>query len=162
MIRPEWKWTNDIEDVVLREVNGVDGPVIHVCSGTSGIGDLRIDKWFSTVQRRRIPGLPNVRADYTALPVRSGAAAAVICDPPYSPLRNGKYLPMVVHELVRITKLGGKIIWVCPWILCHQTLRLLRLHMRPMGKYPSYKIISVSEKIQGEFIWKRKQSSSQS
>jgi hypothetical protein len=146
MIKPNWRWTKDIEDVVLQEITKRSGPVVHVCSGSSGIGDVRIDKWFGKVEKRRCSGQPNIRADYRDLPIKTGSAAVTICDPPYSPTKHGKHLPIVLGELIRITAPGGLLIWVCPWIPFDPVLELLKLFLRPIKPHPSYKIVSVSRK----------------
>ncbi len=152
MIKANWKWTNDIEEEILRELEGIRGRIIHICSATSGIGDVRLDRWFSTDHKdhRKIFGQPNIRGDMCYLPFRSGIAGAVICDPPYSPIRHGKYFPGLITELVRVTAPEGKIIFVCPWILQHTAIEPVRIWLRPAGiskgAFPSYKILSISIK----------------
>ena len=156
MIRPNWKWTDDIEAEILRELNGIRGRVVHICSATSGIGDVRLDRWESMTYKddRKIWGQPNVKGDFCYLPFKSGIAGATICDPPYSPTRQGKYFPGLIEELVRITVPGGKIIFLCPWVLQHQTIRPVRLWLRPAGvpkgAFPSYKILSISIKTNSQ------------
>lgn len=149
MIIADWKWTNDIEVEILKELQGIKGVVAHICSGTSGIGDIRVDRWKSDKYSggRRNFGLPNIIADYRYLPIKSGSCAAVICDPPYSPERRGKEFPEVIEELVRITAPRGKLIFVCPWILFHLTVTPLKFWLRQSSKFPSYKILSVSIKM---------------
>ncbi len=152
MIKANWKWTNDIEDEILKELQGVKGIILHVCSATAGIGDVRIDRWSNPKYSggRRNFGLPNVIADYRYLPIKSGVCGAVVCDPPYSPERRGKEFPEVVEELVRVTAPRGKIIWVCPWILQHTTVKPLRFWLRASSRFPSYKILSISQKVNGQ------------
>lgn len=152
MIKANWKWTNDIETEILTELQDVKGLIVHVCSATSGIGDVRIDRWLCNTYEgsRKIYGLPNIKADYRYIPVRSGCAAAVICDPPYSPERRSKEFPLMVEELVRIAAPGGKIIFVAPWVLYHPAAAPLRFWMRPVSTYPTYKILSVSMKINAQ------------
>lgn len=151
MIKPEWKWTQDIEDEILGELPTDGGLVVHVCSGTSGIGDIRIDRYFERGKGkdpvRRNPGQPNVKADMNYLPIRSGIAAATICDPPYSRLARARF-NQHVEELVRITKPGGKVIFLAPWIIQHSVLIPVRLFLRrkKAKNFPSYKILSISIK----------------
>lgn len=149
MIKPEWKWTQDIEDEILRELPQDGGLVVHVCSGTSGIGDIRIDRYYegSISPVRRNPGVPNVKADMNYLPVKSGMADATICDPPYSRLARARF-NQHVEELVRITKPGGKVIFLSPWVIQHSILIPVRLFLRrkKAKNFPSYKILSISIK----------------
>ena len=48
---------------------------LHVCSGMSPLGDVRLDKNADNV---------HVRADAARLPFRDDAFASVLCDPPYN------------------------------------------------------------------------------
>ena len=148
MIQPNWKWTNDIEDEIIKEITGLRGLVVHICSGTSGLGEVRIDRYFSDkyLGQRRIPGLPNIISDYRHLPLKSKCAAAVICDPPYSLKRRAKEYPEMVSELCRITAWGGVILFVAPWVIYHKTLEVKKLFIRPISTFPSYKLLSISQK----------------
>ncbi len=156
MIKANWKWTDDIEQEILNEITGVRGRIVHICSASSGIGDVRLDRWFTKEYRdkRKIFGQPNVIGDMCYLPFKSGIAGATICDPPYSPTRQGKYFPKLIDELVRITAPHGKIIFVCPWILQHSVIEPKTIWLRPAGiakgAFPSYKILSISIKTNGQ------------
>lgn len=156
MIRANWKWTNDIEAEILQELDGVKGRIAHICSASSGIGDIRLDRWASLdyKDQRKIFGQPNICGDMCYLPIKSGIAAATICDPPYSPTRQGKHFPGLINELVRITAPQGKIIFVCPWILQHKAIEPKSVWLRPAGidkgAFPSYKILSISIKRNGQ------------
>jgi hypothetical protein len=147
-----WKWTQDIEKQILKEIEGIDGLIVHICSATSGIGDIRIDRWAKHDYEgsRRNFGLPNIVADYRWLPIKSASAAAVICDPPYSPERRGKEFPDVVNEIVRIAKSDAKIIWVCPWILYHKCIEPKSIFLHAGSIFPSYKILSISKKTMAQ------------
>ncbi len=159
MIKACWRWTADIEAEIVREIEGLY-PVIHVCSGSSGIGDIRIDRFFD--QRRqlveshgvlkKLSGTPNTRADMRFLPIRSGTAAAVISDPPYDIRRFKAELPLLLNELVRITAPRGKVIMLCPWVMYHPTLKVMWSWLRKPGiqSFPTYKILSVSMKENGQ------------
>ena len=144
MINVNWRWSKDIETEILREIKGCY-PVVHVCSGSSLIGDIRIDRWFSNLK-------PNLRADMCFLPIRSGVAAVVICDPPYSWQRNNKQFKPLIEELVRVTAPSGKVIQIFPQVLYHPCLTPLRLWLRPAGdkSVPSHKILSISQKVQSQ------------
>lgn len=156
MICANWRWTLDIETEIVEALRSVGGPLIHVCSGASGIGDIRIDR-FSTFDNqkveshgkaKRIAGTPNVRGDMRFLPIKSGAAGAVICDPPYDMQRFKKEIPMLIHEVARITAPQGKVIFLSPWIIYHPSLTPSKIFLRPPGKdsYPTHKILCVSTK----------------
>lgn len=152
MINANWQWSHDIRDEVIREVTGLY-PTIHICSGASNLGDIRLDRYFDTTKAFiDEPGTPNLRGDMCYLPIKSGIAEAVICDPPYSWLRFSKFFKQMVDEITRITAPGGKVIFVFPSVFYHPTLELVRFWCRPAGSkfVPTYKIISVSIKRNGQ------------
>lgn len=160
MIRANWRWTLDIESEILNELKGVQGKVIHVCSGSSGIGDIRLDRFFdlenqkteSHGRAKKNAGCPNLKGDMRYLPIKSGSAGLVICDPPYDTKHGKDWVQQLISELARITAPGGKMILLSPWVLQHRTLQPVRIWLRPAGpgSFPSYKILSVSVKVNGQ------------
>ena len=160
MFFAKFRWTLDIEDEIRKEIEGIY-PVAHICSGASGVGDFRLDKvlldgtWQSSDHEgRRIFGKPNLCGDMTMLPFRSGAFKAVICDPPYDMKQFGKQLPLLFSELIRITAPRGKVIFLAPWIIQNEVLEPKKIWLRPAGirkgAFPTYKILSVSYKTNGQ------------
>ena len=99
--REAWRWPQAVEGFIRSRAQGL---TIHVCSGMSQIGDVRID----------IDGHnANVRGDFNQLPVKDDIADTVVCDPPWElqyHLR-GK----LVKELRRIIKPGGQLLFLAPW-----------------------------------------------
>jgi hypothetical protein len=156
MIKAIWRWTIDIDKEILHQIEGCSGKIANICSGFSGIGNIRIDRFFAPDQKiikdNRVCGLPNVKADMRRLPIQSGSCSIVICDPPYDMKRYQKEYPVLIDELVRITAPGGKIIWICPWILQHPAIEptFFWLRKSAAGSNPQYKIMSISVKTNGQ------------
>lgn len=159
MFFAKFRWTLDIEKEILKEIEGIY-PIAHICSGASGVGDIRIDKillddTYQTAEHEgcRIFGKPNLCGDMCDLPLKSGAFRAVICDPPYDMKQHGKQLPLLFSELARITAPGGKVIFLAPWIIQNEVLEPKRIWLRPAGirkgAFPVYKILSISYKTNG-------------
>jgi hypothetical protein len=156
MIHANWRWTLDIETNIVEELRTAKGRVVHICSGASGIGDIRLDRFFDRGNQKtethgkakRIAGIPNLKGDFRVLPIKDGAAAATICDPPYDMQRFKKEIPLLINELVRITAPQGKIIFLSPWVIYHPSLTPSKVWLRQPGKdsYPTHKILCVSIK----------------
>jgi len=96
-----WSWPAEVEQFIA---DMCEGYTVHVCSGTSTLGDLRIDKYLPA----------DKVADMLSLPVDSYSADTVICDPPWGIPRHLR--ARLVYELRRILKVGGKLIFNAPWL----------------------------------------------
>jgi hypothetical protein len=66
--RELWKWTKGEENFYSKLCIG---RVLHVCSGKSSFGDVRVDRYEKC----------DVRADYRYLPFKDNSFDTVICDP---------------------------------------------------------------------------------
>lgn len=156
MINPAWRWTKDIDNEILVQLEKIKQPIIHICSGFSGIGDIRADRYFYKSQEifkdSRVCGLPNLKCEMTKLPIKSGIAGAVVCDPPYDMKRYGKDYNNLINELVRITAPAGKIVFVCPWVLYHKTIYPIEIYLRAPAEtsIQVYKILSISKKVNSQ------------
>lgn len=95
-------WYKEIE-TVLQDL--CVGKTLHVCSGHSQLGDVRVDMDEDVS--------PNVIGDAARLPFRDSSFVTVLCDPPY----NGKFQwnHDMLNELARVA--AGRIIfqhWFIP------------------------------------------------
>ena len=96
-----WAWPAEVEQFIA---DMCEGYTVHVCSGLSQLGDLRIDKY-----------MPADKADdMLSLAVDSNSADTVICDPPWGVPRHLR--ARLIYELRRILKVGGKLIFNAPWL----------------------------------------------
>jgi hypothetical protein len=95
-----WSWPYEIEKKI-KEL--CEGTVLHVCSGESELGDVRID----------LSKKATVKASMFYLPVRPGSFDTVLCDPPWElPYHlRGK----VLRQLRDAIKPGGRLIFNCFW-----------------------------------------------
>lgn len=96
--REGWRWGRDVDAWFEQETSRLDlaRPLLHLCSGSSKLGDVRVDAFHE---------LANVRATAFALPFRDGSVPTIVVDPPYewdlrARIRFGK-------EIARIHAGGG-------------------------------------------------------
>ena len=101
LYRKAWRWPLQVESYLRSRARGF---TVHVCSGESSLGDIRID---SNTEKA------NIKADCLELPLREDIADTVICDPPWEMQYHlrGK----LVKELRRILKPGGRLIFNAPF-----------------------------------------------
>jgi hypothetical protein len=162
--RTNWAWkTNDIK-LILQHLDKAPPPIIHICSGSSGIGDVRLDRYnvksFDTDGAKRFrdayKGSPTLLGHMNSLPFKDGIAGTIICDPPYDAelFKKGRFdddLELLVNEFVRILKPSGKIIFYAPWIIKHTVLELINIIPNNIGdKRKYFKLFSVSFKSNGQ------------
>ena len=96
-----WSWPAEVEQFIAEMCEGY---TVHVCSGSSEMGDLRIDKYMPA----------DKAADMLKLPLQNWIADTVICDPPWGVPRHLR--ARLIYELRRIMKIGGKLIFNAPWM----------------------------------------------
>jgi SAM-dependent methyltransferase len=98
--RKAWSWPREIE-AKIKDL--CEGKVLHVCSGESTIGDVRID----------LEKKADVKASMFNLPIRPESFDTVLCDPPWElPYhKRGRLL----RQLRDALKPGGQLIFNCFW-----------------------------------------------
>lgn len=158
-----WAWNKSDIHRVLSELVSCEHPIIHICSGCSSIGDIRIDRWkidslkmvktFSK-DKTKYRGTANILGNMAQLPLKSGVAGTVICDPPYNMNSiDHEVFRDLIREITRILKPSGKLIYIAPWIPASNILTILKVVPIPIGNNHSnvfYKIMSVSYKSNGQ------------
>ena len=155
-----WTWTNEDVKMILSLAETLPKPLIHICSGVSGIGDIRLDcvkvdsdemlnrkRW---VQKYR--NHANILGDMCNLPFRDGAAGCVICDPPYDhKFFDGTGFDELVCEIVRICRPNGNVVFYSPWVITHPTLSIVKIIPQKTGAKRSYmKLLSLHIKSNGQ------------
>lgn len=110
--RKHWKFPPMLE-VKLAEY--LESPSLHVCSGSSELGDVRVDLYMKA----------DVKADMLHLPFPDRYFQTVLIDPPWH-FANDKR-PKLLWELRRVVRIGGKLILDCPWIPKIPRMRLDRV-----------------------------------
>jgi len=96
-----WAWPAEVEEFLQARAKGF---VIHVCNGSSHLGDLTLDKFMPA----------DVIGDMYSLPIKTAMADTVICDPPWGIPRHKRH--KLLFELRRILKLGGCLLFNAPWL----------------------------------------------
>jgi len=104
--REGWRWGKDTTDWFVQETSRLDleRPVLHVCSGSSKLGDVRVDAHHDAA---------NLKGDMMALPFPDGAFPVIVCDPPYE--LNLQDRCKLAKELARVHRPGGRLLWKAPW-----------------------------------------------
>lgn len=102
-----WRWGKDTTDWFVQETSRLDleRPVLHVCSGSSKLGDVRVDV---------VHDAANLKADMFHLPFGDASFPVVICDPPYE--LNLQDRCKLAKELARVCRPGGRLLWKAPWL----------------------------------------------
>jgi SAM-dependent methyltransferase len=103
-----WSWPTEIEAKIKSLCEGF---TLHVCSGDSTIGDVRLDLHKDV--RLDLHKGADIRGDMFHLPFRPMSFDTVLCDPPW-------HLPYhlrgkLLRQLRDVLKAGGRLIFNCFW-----------------------------------------------
>ncbi len=90
-----YHWTNDIEALIKSKIEGY---TLHLCSGRSFIGDVKIDLIVWNKNRLSFDKC-NVLADANMTPLKDNSFNTVVLDPIYNKLE-----PPFIDECVRTIK----------------------------------------------------------
>lgn len=113
-----FSWHKSIDQFVQHIIQ--EAPLLHVCSGPiSDFGDVRVDRYV-----RPIP--PSVIADWTALPFKDDAFAAVFADPPWG-LPHMKPCADFCKEALRVAPIAYL---MAPWLWVERTAKRSKIWVR--------------------------------
>lgn len=128
-----WAWPGEVEEFLRENSKGF---TVHVCSGSSKLGDVTIDQYMPAM----------IKADMLCLPIQTGIADTVICDPPWGIARHLRH--KILFELRRILKMGGCLLFNAPWLPRVPGLQLKEIWVSE-SLYPNNDcgVISVSWKV---------------
>ena len=133
-----WAWPGEVESFLEEKAQGF---VVHICSGSLHLGDLTIDQYMPAM----------IKASMYALPIKTGIADTVICDPPWGIARHVRHI--LLFELRRILKLGGVLLFNAPWLPRVPGLELKEIWVSE-SVYPNNDcgVISVSLKVAVSYL----------
>ncbi len=133
-----WAWPGEVEEFLKEKAKGF---VIHVCSGSSKLGDVTIDEFMPAM----------IKADMYNLPIKTGIADTVICDPPWGIARHMRM--KLVCELRRILKVEGILLFNAPWLPHVPQLKLLEIWVAvSIAPQNDCGVISVCQKVGESFL----------
>ena len=72
---PAFSWHKSIGSFLEEIIS--EAPLLHVCSGRSDFGDVKVDRFIR-------PASPGVVADWNSLPFGNDSFSAVFADPPWN------------------------------------------------------------------------------
>ena len=110
-----WHWPADVEAFISLFVKGFS---VHLCSGSSKLGSLRIDRFMPA----------DIIADMRFLPIKDSCVDTVICDPPWS--MDATIRPRMMRECARILRPGGILLLNAMWCPRTKGLRLVNAWFR--------------------------------
>lgn len=136
MFREAFLWEKEVEDFVRENAKGY---TLNVPCGQSKIGNERLD----------IDPNLSMREAYDMfkqkLPYKDNTFDTVISDPPW---KVGHYFrPRMFFELIRVTKIGGRIIYNATWIPTSKHVKLIGCWIRQSSQFSNISVISIFEKI---------------
>jgi len=128
-----WSWPRSVENFIFTKAKGF---TLHVCSGQSKIGNVKVDLYEDC----------DVRADMCSLPFKPGVFDTVICDPPWkirSALRG-----RLLCELRDVLRPEGVLILNSTWLPAIPGLVIKEIWARVINRYwGNVTLITVAKRI---------------
>ena len=132
---PSWEWPQEITENIEKLLG--EGETLHICAGSSKLGDVKIDI---------DPQRPDIaKGDMRDLQFETGRFQNTIIDPPFKLGYYQRFRPF--YEAVRVTKIGGLIIYNATWIPHAENTHLLKVIVRRDSHWGNVSVVSVFEKI---------------
>jgi hypothetical protein len=129
-----WVWDKTVNDFVKNKVIGYS---LNVCAGLSPIGDVKIDL---EPQNKKV-GM----ADMNNLPYKDNTFDTVISDPPWKIGFFQRMKPF--FEVVRVCKIGGRIIYNCSWRPISKVVELEEATIRTDNNWSGVSVIWIFKKV---------------
>jgi len=127
-------WEKEITDFVISRIKGYS---LNIPCGESLLGDVRID----------VLEKPNVTTggDMRKIPYPDETFDTVISDPPWKLDFYNRWKPFL--ECVRVTKVGGRIIYNATWIPASKQVEIEELWIRQSSSFANVSILSVFKRV---------------
>lgn len=134
--RPAWRFPQIVEHEIAK---WIVSPCLHVCSGLSLLGDIRLD----------LHERADVKADMGLLPFKRGHFASVIWDPPYegANLWNTKGALAEMRDCLRV---GGRLIvlhYLDAGVYLKRSMRLIYKAYYEPRDFHGLRVLVVLEKL---------------
>lgn len=100
--RQKWRWPPEVRRYIRKHTTG---KTLHVCSGDSEIGDVKLD-----LDPDRDP---DVKGNMRALPFPNDTFDSVVSDPPWKLGFFQRHRPF--YEAVRVCRPGGRVVYNSRW-----------------------------------------------
>ena len=136
LFREAFLWEKEIEDFIRKNAKGY---TLNVPCGKSKIGDIRLDIDASLSMRGAFDMFKQ------KLPYPNNTFDTVISDPPWK--MSHYFRPRLFFELVRVAKIGGRIIYNATWIPTSKYTKLIEIWVRQSSQFSNVSIISIFKKI---------------
>lgn len=128
-----WAWPGEVEEFLKEHCKGF---TVHICNGSSQLGDLTLDRYMPA----------DIIGDMYNLPLKTSIADTIICDPPWGIPRHTRH--KLLFELRRVLKSGGSLLFNAPWLPRAPGLQLKEIWVSE-SVYPNNDcgVISISQKV---------------
>jgi hypothetical protein len=137
--RKAWRWPHAVELFFQQRIE--DKSSLHVCCGSSRIGDVRLD--IDSDSERTISG------DMRTIPFDDCSFDIVFGDWPWKMGYFQRFKPF--YEMVRVCKIGGEIIVNSTWLPFSKAAELREIFVRCDSPFGMVSVILVYRKIAGEY-----------
>ena len=133
-----WEWPEDVTNEVEQLLE--PGTTLNICAGSNRLGDVKIDL---DPQKADVQ-----KGDMRALEFLDESFDNVIIDPPWKLGYYQRFRPF--YGAVRVTKIGGLIIYNATWIPHSDQCELLNVYVRRDSHWGNVSVFSVFRRLHNE------------
>ena len=133
-----WEWPEDVTNELAPLL--APGTTLNICAGSNRLGDVKIDL---DPQKADVQ-----KGDMRALEFLDESFDNVIIDPPWKLGYYQRFRPF--YEAVRVTKIGGLIIYNATWIPHSDQCELLNVYVRHDSHWGNVSVFSVFRRLHNE------------
>jgi len=130
-----WEWPDEVTDEVEKLLE--PGITLNICAGASRLGDVKIDL---------DPSQEDVqKGDMRDLQFEDEMFDNTIIDPPWKLGYYQRFRPF--YEAVRVTRVGGQIIYNATWIPHSDQCKLLSVFVRRDSHWGNISVFSIFRRV---------------
>jgi len=127
-----WAWPKDIEALISANIRPLS---LHVCSGHSKLGDVKLDLYEGA----------DVKGDMFHLPFRDKIFNTVICDPPWKlPIH---LRPKLLFELRDKVRPKGILILNAPFVPPIPKMKRVRTYLIQRSTWRNLRVVSIYRRL---------------
>jgi len=130
-----WSWPEDVESFIKARIKH---PCLHICSGASDIGDVKLDLYY-------VKDNKTVMGDAFNPPFRPESFECIVSDPPWHFPYHLR--PKLIKNMRDLLRPGGELIFNAPWWFSLPDLKIIEVWYAETKVWRNCPLIIIAQKL---------------